>query len=166
MRRRDIEQLVNEELARAQAPMVNVELRGDCAGSKCPTVRGRAKLDTGAAHTFVAPSAIRKLKLRRLGSAVVRGLGGDGREVSRYAAKIGVSGMPAAPVLREGVRSYPALDRRGDVALVGRDVLAGGDNPSAGLRLEYDAVSGEVVLRPSVHAKKKQKKQKKGRGSK
>jgi hypothetical protein len=160
MKRRDIDRLVNEEVARRSipAPYVDVVLRGECSGRRCPTVRGRAKLDTGAAHTHFAPSAVRKLKLRKLGHAVVRGFGGDGRRTARYAGKVAVAGLPSVDLLADGVRSYPTLDKRGDVALIGRDTMGGGDKRDVPLHLEFDAARGEVRVRPAKRTRKRRKK--------
>ncbi len=146
MKRQDLDRVVDEEVAlrgRAAAPYVDVVLRGDCTGRKCPTVRGRAKVDTGARTTFISPKAAKKLKLKRRGTENVRGLGGDGRRVGRYGVGVTVAGRHV-DLLDHGAPTYPALDRRGDVALIGRAALA-----DAGLQLVYDALTGRATLRSS-----------------
>jgi hypothetical protein len=135
--------------SRAAASYVDVVLRGDCSGRKCPTVRGRAKVDTGARSTFISPKAARKLGLERRGTENVRGLGGDGRRVGKYGVRVGIAGRQV-DLLDRGAPSYPSLDRRGDVALVGREALA-----DAGLQLVYDAPSGRATVRPSATKRRK-----------
>lgn len=159
--RQHVERLLDDEMAirpgrgrlRVVAPLlVDVTLRGACKGGRCPEVHGKAKLDTGALHTFITPEAVRKLGLRRLGSGLIRGIAGGKKPIrlSKHAVmmmfpEIGLQ----VPLTKRG--AYVKA-QKGRVALVGRDVMAGG-NGRAGMRLEYDGPSGQLELSKSKRSK-------------
>ena len=150
MRRKDLDRLVDEELVqpgRAARALVKVTVRGPNARSL--VVHGIAEVDTGGTHTFIAPSVVRQLGLKRIGQKLVRGIGGSGQRVGRYAVRLTIADV-TVPMVKQGVYVHPSLDTRHDkaIVLVGRDFLAGGDGLK-GLHITYDGPSGRVRVRPS-----------------
>ena len=156
-RRQHVEQLLDDEMARRPgqrvAPLlVDVTLRGACKGKRCPEVHGKAKLDTGAASTFITPEAVRKLGLQRLGSGLVRGIAGGKKPIrlQKHAVMLAFPEIGLqVPLTRRGAYSKA---QKGRVALIGRDAMAGGDG-RAGMWLEYDGPSGRLKLKPSKRSR-------------
>jgi Aspartyl protease len=139
---------------RAAKPTVDVVIRGACTGKRCPTVKGKALVDTGARDTFIDSQIVRQLHLKRLGSGRVGGITGVKTDLDLYGVLFSFPDLDLAdvPVFFKG--AY-AKHQSGHVAILGRNAMAGGDDPSAGMRVEYDSPSGRLTLRPS--------KQKRGR---
>ena len=131
---------------RAAAPYVDVVVQGDCRGrKKCKSVRGRALVDTGATSTVLTPEVVEKLRLKKVGSGRVAGIAGKKPiKLDRYAAEVSVPGVGSAPLFARGAfekaQDYAGEPRR--IALLGRDAMAGGDDPRGGMVVEYDAPTG------------------------
>lgn len=162
MRRTDVDRVVDEHVAIDAAkgvvgkPYVNVTLVGPCAkGKRCPEVRGRMLVDTGAVNTYIEPSVVKELGLRSKGRAIAYGIGGPGQVLSKYPVTLTFPGtdLPDVPQLKEGAFAR-ASKQKGRIGSFGINVLAGGEG-AQGMRLEFDAASGEFELRPSRARKRR-----------
>jgi hypothetical protein len=158
--RQHVEQLLDDEMARrpgrgfgrAAELFVDVTLRGACRGRRCPEVQGKAKLDTGAAHTFITPEAVRKLGLRRLGSGSIRGIAGGKKPIRLPKHAVTMTFPEIGLQVPLSKRGAYTKTQKGRVALIGRDTMAGGDG-KVGMRLEYDGPSGQRKLSKSKRSK-------------
>jgi hypothetical protein len=130
------------EIRRMPDLLVDVVLRGDCKKRKrCPEVRGKGKLDTGAANTFVSEAVAKRLGLKRVGKRSSRGVHDvKFRNYDVYGVDLGFPGrgLRGVSLLQRGAGLQARHDR---VALIGRDAMA-----AAGMHLEYDAPSGRFKV--------------------
>lgn len=147
MKRRDLEQLVDEELAvRSVATpgplLVDVVLRGDCDDKRrCREMIGKGKIDTGASSTFIDKRAVKKLRLERAGRRKMRGMFGKkmkARDV--YGVELSFPGqrLDDVSLMKKGA----GIRNKNELALIGRDVMA-----ASGMRLEYDARANKMKIK-------------------
>jgi predicted aspartyl protease len=165
MNRRDLEQLVDEELAQSASVvgtpgplLVDVVLRGDCDKKRrCRELHGKGKIDTGASGTFIDKSAVKKLRLRRVGRRKMRGMFGKkmkARDV--YGVELAFPGqrLDDVSLMEKGA----GLRNKSELALIGRDVMA-----ASGMRLEYDARENKMQIKPKKRQTPLKKRQRRKR---
>lgn len=120
---------------------VDIELRGGCLPKKkCPSVRTKGKIDTGAGRSFIDLSVAKKLGLKRVGEHRAQGvLDAKAKPVATYGVDIS---FPGLGLKRASLMKYGAgVGRRRDDVLIGRDVMA-----ASGMRLRYDAATNRFSI--------------------
>ncbi len=130
-------------------PLVDVVLSGSCRRPPCPSKRVKAMLDTGAEVSFVDRKLARKLRLPKTGRGHIHGITGE-QQVAKHALHVAFPHDALLDIDLVDVVASQHLKRFGAKAILGRDAMAGGNDPDAAMRLSYDGASGDLELSPAA----------------